>query len=130
MGEILTLGKKIRQLRLQRGWSQQELANKVGIGQKQVSAYERDANTPSGEIFIALAKALEVSLDYLAQLVHEDTAQLAVADRELLEKVQRVDKLSEEDRALVKGVMDLVILKHRFRALAQEAVPVRSGTGG
>jgi transcriptional regulator with XRE-family HTH domain len=130
MEQILTLGKRIRQLRLQRGWSQQELAEKVGIGQKQVSAYERDANTPSGEIFIALARALDVSLDYLAQLAEEDASQVAVADRELLEKVQHVDKLSEEDRALVKGVMDLVILKHRFRALAAEAVPLRSGTNG
>jgi hypothetical protein len=45
-------------------------------------------------------------------------------------KVQHVDRLSDEDRALVKDVTDLVILKHRFKVLADAATPVRTNTGG
>ena len=35
-----------RQLRQERNWSQTQLAQKMGIHQKQVSAYERGRNTP------------------------------------------------------------------------------------
>jgi len=122
-GERATLGARIRELRLKRGWTQQELAERVGIQQKQISSYERGANVPSGQTFIALAEAFGVSLDYLAQISPHSSAQAAIADLDLLEKVQRVDRLDEHDRALVKDVMDLVVLKSRVRQLAGEDRP-------
>jgi transcriptional regulator with XRE-family HTH domain len=122
-GERATLGARIRELRLKRGWTQQELAERVGIQQKQISSYERGANVPSGQTFIALAEAFGVSLDYLAQISPHSSAQAAIADLDLLEKVQRVDRLDEHDRALVKDVMDLVVLKSRVRQLAGEGRP-------
>jgi len=122
-GEETTLGERIRELRLKRGWTQQQLAEKVGIQQKQISSYERGANVPSGQTFISLAKAFGVSLDYLAQISPHTSTQAAIADLDLLEKVQRVDRLDEHDRALVKDVMDLVVLKSRVRQLADEERP-------
>lgn len=116
--EIGSLGKRIRELRQRRGWSQQALAQRVGVQQKQISSYERDVNIPSGEIFIRLANAFGISLDYLAQRVPQNAPQTAIADLDLLEKVQYVDRLADEDRAVVKQVMELVILKDRFKRLA------------
>jgi transcriptional regulator with XRE-family HTH domain len=123
LGEKATLGERIRELRLKRGWTQQQLAERVGIQQKQISSYERGANVPSGQTFIALAEAFGVSLDYLAQISPHTSAQAAIADLDLLEKVQRVDRLGEHDRGLVKDVMDLVVLKSRVRQLAGEERP-------
>lgn len=119
-GETATLGQRVRELRLRRGLSQEDLARRVGVRQKQISSYERDVNVPSGEIFIALARAFEVSLDYLAQLSPHSAPQIAIADLDLLEKVQKVDQLDDRDRALVKDVMELVVLKSRVRELASE----------
>ena len=112
-----TLGQRIRELRVRRGWSQQQLADKVGVRQKQISSYERNVNTPSGEIFIALADAFDISLDYLARRGANNATSVNVADRELIEMVQVVDRLEDEDRALIKRVIDLVLLKHQFREL-------------
>jgi transcriptional regulator with XRE-family HTH domain len=117
-GRKATLGERIRELRLKRGWTQQQLAERVGIQQKQISSYERGANVPSGQTFIALAEAFGVSLDYLAQISPHSSAQAAIADLDLLEKVQRVDRLDEHERTLVKDVMDLVVLKSTVRQLA------------
>lgn len=118
--EIASLGKRVRELRQRRGWSQQELAERVGVRQKQISSYERDVNVPSGEIFIKLANAFEISLDYLAQRAPESAAQVTIADLDLLEKIQHVDRLGDEERAVVKQIMDLVILKDRFKKLATD----------
>jgi len=112
-----TLGQRIRELRVRRGWSQQQLADKVGVRQKQISSYERNVNTPSGEIFIALADAFDISLDYLARRGANNATSINVADRELIEMVQVVDRLEDEDRALIKRVIDLVLLKQQFREL-------------
>ena len=118
MGEKQTLGQRIRELRQRRGWSQQILASKVGVRQKQISAYERDINVPSGEIFIALADAFEVSLDYLAQRAEDRGLRVNIADRDLLDRLQEIDKLSEADKEIVKGVLDTFIVKSRFQRLA------------
>ena len=118
LGEMSTLGQRIRELRNGRGWSQQRLAEMVGVRQKAISSYERGVNVPSAEILVAVAEAFDVSLDYLAQRSNEDAPRVAIADRELLERVQGVDRLPDEERALVKQMMDLVLLKHRLGQLA------------
>ncbi|OIP31342.1 MAG: hypothetical protein AUK47_22645 [Deltaproteobacteria bacterium CG2_30_63_29] len=118
MGDKQTFGQRIRELRQRREWSQQELAEKVGVRQKQISAYERDINVPSGEIFIALADAFEVSLDYLAQRAEDQGPRANIGDLDLLERLQEIDKLSEADKELVKGVLDTFIVKSRFQRLA------------
>ena len=106
--EIPALARRLRELRLKRGWSQQELAGRIGLRQKQISSYERGTHTPSSGTLIALAKALRVSLDYLAQLPAEDSWKPALADRDLVEKLQRIDTLGDRYRTLVKAVIDLV----------------------
>jgi len=114
------IGPRVRELRVRKGWSQQALAERVGVRQKQISSYERGINVPSGEILIALARAFDISLDYLAQIAPLNATQVAIADLDLIEKVQLVDKLDDDDRQLVKRVMDLVVMKSRVRALADD----------
>ena len=133
VGGMPSLGERVRELRQRRGWSQQQLAEKVGVRQKQISSYERGTNTPSAEILISMAEAVEVSLDFLAQRSSANAPRIAIADLDLLEKLQDVDRLPEEDRTLVKGVIDLVLLKHRVAELAGRggpALPVPSSGGG
>ena len=60
-----TIGKSIRAARLAALLSQQELAEKAGIGNSQLSRYENDWATPSLQIAIFLADALGVTLDEL-----------------------------------------------------------------
>ncbi len=51
---------RIRHLRMQRGHTQKELAEKAGITQEYLSAIERGSRVPSLEVFLLLAKALEI----------------------------------------------------------------------
>lgn len=57
---------RIKKLRQERNWSQAQLAQKMALHQKQVSAYERGSNIPSTEVLIKLADIFDVSMDYLA----------------------------------------------------------------
>jgi transcriptional regulator with XRE-family HTH domain len=114
----MTLGERIKRLRMERGWSQTQLAQKLDVHPKQVSGWERGAHTPSTDVLIRIAEVLSVSLDYLAFENREAKRQVEIADLELLEKLQEIDKLPEEDKQTVKNVLDTFILKGRFQRLA------------
>ena len=50
----MSLGNKIKQLRQEKGWSQDELAFHAGIDGRQISRYENDKVTPSVDVVIKL----------------------------------------------------------------------------
>lgn len=114
----MTLAERIKLLRQERKWTQAELAEKLGIHQKQISAYERGVNLPSTDILIKLAEVFDVTLDYLAFEAKGATGKLNIQDRELLRRFEMVDTLTEQEKNLAKEILDLVILKHRFQELA------------
>lgn len=61
------IGKRIRELRLERGWEQKELAEKIeGVTSQMISNWERGYTKIIDATDIAkVAKALEVPTDYL-----------------------------------------------------------------
>jgi transcriptional regulator with XRE-family HTH domain len=122
-GNTTALGERLRRLRSDRGWSQAQLANKLGVHQKQVSGYERGVHVPQTELLIRIAETFSVSLDYLAFADRDDTDHAGIADRELLEKLQALDQLPDTDRAIVKSVLDTYITKHRIQQLTGTGEP-------
>lgn len=63
--ERVILGKRIRESRISRGFTQQELADRAQIGVVYLSEIERGIKMPSMNIFVKLIDALEVSADYV-----------------------------------------------------------------
>lgn len=59
------LGLRIRELRLQRGWSQKTLAERLHINKSVVSYYELGERYPTYDILLGLADIFHVSTDYL-----------------------------------------------------------------
>ena len=115
----MTIAERIKLLRQERKWTQAELAEHLGIHQKQISAYERGVNLPSTDILIKLAEVFDVTLDYLAfETKGGGSGKLNIQDRELLRRFEMVDTLSEQEKSLAKEILDLVILKHRLQELA------------
>jgi len=55
--------KKIRQLRLERGLTQERLAARASVAQSTLSQYESGAVSPSLAVAMRLASALDVSLE-------------------------------------------------------------------
>ncbi len=113
----MAISDRIRQLRQEKRWTQAGLGQKVGVHQKQISAYERRTNVPSTEVLIKLAEVFNVSLDYLAFEAKGQTAKINIQDRDLLRRFEALDSLSEPDKTLAKKILDLVILKNRFKEL-------------
>ena len=114
----MTLAERIKRMRQERGWSQLQLAQKLKVHQKQISGYERGIHIPSTDLLIKIAGLFDVSLDYLAFDNRDDVHRSQISDRDLLQKLEELDKFSEQDKATIKAILDTYILKNRFQKLA------------
>ena len=56
---------RLRELRIEKGLTQQELGDAIGLHGMSISGYERGVKKPSFKALDDLAEALNVSLDYL-----------------------------------------------------------------
>ncbi|WP_036085068.1 helix-turn-helix domain-containing protein [Leptospira noguchii] len=109
---------RIKKLRQERNWTQEELASRLGVQQKQVSAYERGVNFPSTEVLIKLAEVFDVSLDYLAFDKAANTSKVDVKDRELLRYFEAIDQMEEKEKQTVKEILNLILVQKKVKELA------------
>lgn len=61
----MILAEKIMRLRKKNGWSQEELAGKLGVSRQAVSKWESAMSIPDLEKILAMSEIFEVSTDYL-----------------------------------------------------------------
>ncbi len=59
---------QIRKLRLDRGWTQQELANAVGVSRQSINSIECDRYVPSLELALTFARVFAHSTDAIFTL--------------------------------------------------------------
>ena len=61
----------IRNLREDKDWTQQYVADRIGVNRRTYSAYETGVNSMTPEILIQLAQLYKTSVDYLLGLTRE-----------------------------------------------------------
>lgn len=64
------MGARLRQLRKEKGWSQETLGRKLNKTKSVISGYEANLRTPPLDVLTDLAALYGVSLDYLAGVEH------------------------------------------------------------
>lgn len=64
-GRRVVLKKRMRQLRHERGMTQKEVAEQLGIGVSTMTMYETGRREPNMETLIKIANFFDVSVDYL-----------------------------------------------------------------
>ena len=92
MGTILTskqIGWELRKLRQQAGWTQEYLAEKIGVSTQQIQNYESGSNKLNTDRLQQLAQALDVPV----QAFFTDEAEsypLAVSEKLLLDSYRAI----------------------------------------
>ena len=73
----MLIGKRIKDMRLEKGLSQQELGDLLGVTKVSICGYENGTRTPSLETFGLLAEVFNTTTDYLLgreiTIIEEDT---------------------------------------------------------
>lgn len=107
----LSLSDRLLQARKDKSLSQQELAKLAKVHFTNVGKYERGEAVPSADVFNRIAKALQVSPDYLLNGTLQDKSADAIADEELLSQFRRIEQLPANKKKLVKEFLDAFIFK-------------------
>ena len=63
--DLLNFGNKLKELRIQNGMTQQQLATQIGVSKSVVSYYELQERIPSPDVIIKLCSIFHVSSDFL-----------------------------------------------------------------
>jgi len=98
MPMAMTLGHRIRQVRVKRGWNQKQLAEASQITQATISRLEADRVTQlKSDALGRLAETLGVTVDYLAGRAKEPLA-VSSPDPAVQELVQTYERLVASER--------------------------------
>ena len=95
------LASRLRELRARRGFTQDQVAKRLGCHESAVSRWESGSRFPTGEDLVALADLFEVSTDDLLGRGRQYAAAgSALIDQRLLESLAAAESTSEFDRLI------------------------------
>ena len=97
----IAIGRRLREVRLEKGYTQQAIVKKADIGSMYLSEIERGLKMPSLSSFVKIVEALEVSADYI--LRDELTAGQDYIYDALTQKLQG---LSPKQRKTAEDILD------------------------
>ena len=112
------IGERIKDLRTKKKLTQSDLAKMVGLTYIQIGRYETEKSNPSSDILQKLAQALDTTSDYLMNGASDELISAQLADKELLNQFKAVEKLSPEDKHLIKTFIDAFLTKRQVQKLA------------
>lgn len=104
MMNLDTIGKNIRQFRIEKKMSQEDLAEKAGLSSNYIGMIERGEKIPSLTTFINILNSLGVSADMI--LTDVLNTGYMVKNSMLNEKIE---KLTPQDRVKIYEVIDILI---------------------
>ena len=106
----MSLSARIIQLRREREWTQQDVADRVGLHVNQIKRYEAGSAQPSLEGLKKIARAFSVSTDWL---LFEDAER--GPDEDLRLQFEAMNQLTPDEKAVARAVLEGLLLKHVAR---------------
>lgn len=103
----MTLAEKITNLRKQKGWSQEEMAEKLQVSRQSVSKWECGESSPEIEKIVCLSKLFQVTTDYLLMENCGIENQKIISDPDT--EIKRIKKLRKKKTDIFFSIYWLVV---------------------
>ncbi|HBH50208.1 MAG TPA: transcriptional regulator [Bacteroidales bacterium] len=114
----MNFGERLKKARLEKGFSKSDLAKEIGVHYSQIGRYEDKGANPAADVLAKLANALEVSSDYLMNGTSNDLANNSLTDKELLNQFKAIQGMTDNDKTVIKTLIDAFITKNKLKQLA------------
>ncbi|MDG1315084.1 MAG: helix-turn-helix transcriptional regulator [Flavobacteriaceae bacterium] len=105
----MLFGERLLSTRKKKKISQDELAKQIGVHAPVIGRYERDEVKPSIETAFKIAKALEVSLDYLTGLSD------VKLDKNIVDIITNLQKLDNQDKEHIFTTINALVRDAKAR---------------
>jgi len=113
----MTLGEKIRYLRKKNKLSQKRLGELLSMHENHVGRYENDQSVPTSPVIKKLCEIFKVPADYLLFDENELNISGNISDKELLTQFHKIEAFEENDKKIIKILIDAFIAKHEMKKL-------------
>ena len=101
------LGTLILEAREDKGITQRELANLIGVTNKSISKYENGLATPSSYVLNQICLNLDISYDSIISLQNENVRKLHNYEEKLIQKIIRKN-FSKKTCEFISNMIDLL----------------------
>ena len=101
-----SFGRRLARLRKERGFTQVEIAERVGIIQALVSDYERDKLRLNAEMVVRFATALEITTDDLLKPKGSEPPLRPKPSLRMLRRLERIESLPAHQQATLLKTID------------------------
>ena len=112
---MITLGKRIQELRKTNNISQQELGVKIGISLPQIVRYETKDVQPPADVLNRLAEVFGVSIDFIVNGNTNEKAQQTLKDAEVIKEFQKIEALPEEEKKTIIKVISALVRDYQTK---------------
>ena len=104
----MTFGEKLSRLRKDSNYTQEQLADILGVSRQSVSKWESDTAYPETEKLIVIGKLFECSMDYL--LKEEITEKNGMQSFSPIEKAEEISRkiITEKNKSKAKRLLKII----------------------
>jgi transcriptional regulator with XRE-family HTH domain len=104
----MTLGEKIARQRKELNYTQEQLADILGVSRQSISKWESDIAYPETDKLIELRKLFDCSMDYLVK--EEVTEKSGAQTSDFTEKIKEISRnvMSEKNNRKAKGILKII----------------------
>ena len=104
----MTLGEKIVKQRKELNYTQEQLADILGVSRQSISKWESDIAYPETDKLIELGKLFDCSMDYL--LKEELTEKSGVQEYGFTEKVEEISRkvMTDKNKSKAKKILKII----------------------
>ena len=104
----MTLGEKIARQRKELNYTQEQLADILGVSRQSISKWESDIAYPETDKLIELGKLFDCSMDYL--LKEEVTEKSGAQTSDFTEKIKEISRnvMTEKNSRKAKGILKII----------------------
>ena len=110
-------GRRIKNLRKQKKWTQKELAAKVDVRFPQLNKYECGLHAPPLDKLVFIAEVLDTTVDYL--LTGNRSDERPLHNIRLLERFRALEDFETEDKEAVVKLIDAMIVKNQVEGVVK-----------
>jgi len=120
-----SFGVRLAEIRKAAGFTQQELADELGVSRRMIAYYEVQSEYPPAHLLPAIAKALQLSTDELLGLAPARRAAKAVkpANSRLQRRLAQIEKLEPTEKRQILQVLDTLLESAQLKRKMQSKQP-------
>lgn len=113
----MDLGNRIQLLRKENNLTQAALAKQIEISLPQLVRYETKGVQPTADTLRRLADVFGTTIDFLVNGDTNEKATASLKDSELLSQFKQVEALADNDKSVVKLLIDAFLAKKQIQQI-------------